>query len=448
MLIEGKYAKAKVYAEIIDQGAIEQITQMLNQPFAEGSKVAIMPDVHAGAGCTIGTTMTINDKIVPNLVGVDIGCGVVMAELKDTEDLKEADLKRLDEVIKENIPSGFDVRDKHWRKDHQGSNAGSDFWGLTDFREEDLRSLCCVKEMPIDRAIASIGSLGGGNHYIELDKGSDGKMWLSVHSGSRNLGTCAAEYYQKLAIQERRCFGVDAMAEIKNLREKYKDTPEVIGERIRELRATKREVTPDALCWLDGSGLDDYLHDMGIIQRYAVLNRKAMVHLIAEKMGFKIRQVIETIHNYIDLENMILRKGAVSAQKDEVLVIPINMRDGILICKGRGNPDWNCSAPHGAGRIMSRKAAKDKFQLEEFKKSMAGIYTTTVGTDTIDEAPMAYKPIEVIKDNIKETVEIMDTVVPIYNFKAADKPKRKREKNLENPEADKQPINNDWMFER
>lgn len=428
--LEGKYSTAEVYAEIIDPGAIDQIKQMLEQPFVEGSKIAIMPDAHTGVGCTIGTTMTITDKVVPNLVGVDIGCGVVMAEIENASDIDEKDLARLDEVIKSNIPSGYDVRDTRWRKDHPESRKGSDFWGLNGFEESDLRSLCCAKMVSIDRAVASVGSLGGGNHYIELDKGTDGKLWLSVHSGSRNLGTGAAEYYQKLAIKERHVLGADSLSTIKRLREEYKDTPEVIGDKIREMIAAKQKSTPDALCWLDrsdGAALDDYLYDMGIIQRYAALNRKAMVHEIAHRMGFKVGNVIETIHNYIDLENMILRKGAVSAQKDEVLVIPMNMRDGVLICRGKGNPDWNFSAPHGAGRLMSRKSARYSLHLEEFQASMSGIYTTTVDSDTIDEAPMAYKPMDVIKKNIQDTVEILGSARPIYNFKAAESSsKRKR----------------------
>ena len=423
MQIKGKYSAADVYADIIEDEAIVQIKQMLDTPFTEGSHIAIMPDVHSGKGCTIGTTMTVHDKVVPNLVGVDIGCGVTFCEIEEQGDIGEAELEELDKIIRAYIPSGFDVRDVLWRKNHPGSKLGSDFWGLNNFEESDLRSLKCADKVSVERAVASVGSLGGGNHYIECDRASDGRIWLAVHSGSRSLGTGAAEYYQKLAIQQRQS-NLDFREAVERLREEYKNTPFLIGNKISELKEMQKAAVRDELCWLDkaeGGGFDDYIHDMTLIQKYAALNRLAMVHEIAEKMGWRLGRKIETIHNYIDTENMILRKGAVSAAKDELLVIPMNMRDGILICKGRGNPDWNCSAPHGAGRIMSRRAAREKLNMDVFKESMRGIYTTSVNTETIDECPMAYKPAESIKQAIADTVEIVDSAKPIYNFKAAER---------------------------
>ena len=423
MILEGKYGKATVYTDMIESQAILQIVQMLNMPFTEGSKIAIMPDVHSGKGCTIGTTMTVHDKVVPNLVGVDIGCGVTFCEIE--AEVGEKELKELDKVIYAYIPSGFDVRDKDWRKAHPGSKTGPDFWGLNGFEESDLKSLACTKNVSIDRAIASVGSLGGGNHYIECDKASDGKIWLAVHSGSRNLGTGAAEHYQKLATKQRRASGMRGFGEeVLKIKELYRDEPGKIEGAIAELKRNKKEEVPDDLCWLDssdGSEYSDYLHDMAIIQKYAALNRLAMIHEISDRMSWKMGRTIETIHNYIDTENMILRKGAVSAQEGKLLVIPLNMRDGILICKGKGNPDWNYSAPHGAGRIMSRSAARKKLNMDEFTESMSGIYTTSVNTDTIDESPMAYKPADNIKEAVRDTVEILDTAKPIYNFKAAER---------------------------
>ena len=425
MLLKGKYATAAVYAELIEGQAIAQITAMLNMPFTKGTKIAIMPDVHSGKGCTIGTTMTVHDKVVPNLVGVDIGCGVTFCEIDEQGGIGEQELAALDAAIYAYIPSGFDVRDDYWREEHPGSKRGPDFWGLNGFDERDLRSLRCANNVSIDRAVASVGSLGGGNHYIECDKGADGRIWLAVHSGSRSLGTGAAEYYQKLAIRQRRasCKG-DFAEEVRKIKEQCKDAPENISKMIAELKAAVKSAVPDDLCWLDaadGAEYDDYLHDMAIIQKYAALNRLAMIKEITSRMGWKTGRTIETIHNYIDTENMILRKGAVSAQKDELLVIPLNMRDGILICKGKGNPDWNFSAPHGAGRILSRSAAKKSLAMEDFKKSMDGIFTTSVNLDTLDESPMVYKPAEAIKEAVKDTVEILDTAKPVYNFKAAEK---------------------------
>ena len=431
MDLQGKYGEAKVYADIIDGASISQILNMLNQPFTKDSKIAIMPDVHAGAGCTIGTTMTIQDKIVPNLVGVDIGCGVTMVELLwgnykggnvCANEIDDEWLRHIDNTIRECIPSGFNVRDHKWRKEH-GAQTGDTFLNKNNlFTTSDIRSLRC-NDKSIDRIIDSIGTLGGGNHYIEIGKDSNGKLWLSVHSGSRYLGTCVAKYYQKLAIQEIKKSKEESLKQkIEEIRKTYAKEPPMIEKKIKELVEESKRSVPDALCWLDrnfDSVFDDYLHDMEIVQRYAALNRIAIIKSITSVMGLKIGETIEAIHNYIDLKNMILRKGAVSAQKDEILVIPMNMRDGALICKGKGNPEWNYSAPHGAGRLMSRSTASSTIQLEDFQESMKGIYSTSIKHSTIDESPMAYKPIDVIKENIKDTVEIIDTVSPIYNFKAS-----------------------------
>lgn len=429
--ITGKYAEARIYADIVEPEAIAQIKGMLDQPFTEGSSVAVMPDVHSGKGCTIGTTMTIHDKVVPNLVGVDIGCGVLFSLIDEKGKIEEADLQRLDEVIRSYIPSGFDVRDTAWLRAHPGARQGLDFFRLGHITESELDNLRCAKHVDLKRAKQSVGTLGGGNHYIELDRDSRGCIWLAVHSGSRHLGTGTAAYYQNLAIEERKYGSAggynDMVAAIK---EQYKNTPQEIGAKIKELRSRVAEV-PEDLCWLDkscGTGYDDYIADMETVQKYAALNRAAMAYEIADRMGWKLGETIETVHNYIDMDDMVLRKGAVSARAGELLVIPMNMRDGILICKGKGNPDWNCSAPHGAGRLMSRKSANKNLSMEEFRSSMSGIYTTSVTEDTLDESPMAYKPAEAIMEAVTETAYIVDTAKPIYNFKAAERPKNPRKK--------------------
>ena len=427
----GKYTSARIYADIVEQDALNQILGMLNQPFTEGSSVAIMPDVHSGKGCTIGTTMTIHDKIVPNLVGVDIGCGVLLTLIEEKGDIDESELQKLDVTIRDYIPSGFDVRDNFWLKSHPDGKLGSDFFGLTDFVEQELNDLRCAKKVDLKRAKQSIGSLGGGNHYIELDKDSKGRIWLAIHSGSRNLGTGTAGYYQDLAVAQRKYEAYGSYDDmVTAIKEQYKDTPKMIGEKIKELRSKVTDV-PEDLCWLDksqGSEYDDYVADMETVQRYAALNRVAMAREVADRMSWKLGESVETIHNYIDIESMILRKGAVSAKAGEKLVIPMNMRDGILICVGKGNTDWNCSAPHGAGRLMSRKSAYKNLDIEDFRKSMDGIYTTSVSEDTLDESPMAYKPAESIMAAISDTAEIIEIAKPIYNFKAAEKPKRPRRK--------------------
>lgn len=366
--IKGKYNTAIVFTGNVEETAIGQIETLCNQEFVEESIIRVMPDVHAGAGCTIGTTMTIVDKVVPNLVGVDIGCGIEVIRLKD----KKIDLCELDDLIYERIPSGFNIRDKE-----HGFN-----------EEIDLNLLKCRDKMNLNRARKSIGTLGGGNHFIEVNKDSEDNLYLVVHSGSRHLGHQAATFYQK--------------------------------EAFKDLKRERKTDMPRDLAYVYGDMFNDYLHDMKIIQRYADLNRKAMIHEIAKGMGLKLLSQFTTIHNYIDTDSMILRKGAVSAKRGQVLLIPINMRDGSLICIGKGNPDWNYSAPHGAGRIMSRRQAKATFTLNQFKETMDGIYTTSVNRDTLDECALAYKPMEEIIENVGDTVDIIEIMRPIYNFKAAE----------------------------
>ena len=397
--LHGKYGSAKIFTDVIDQSSISQIMEMLNQQFTEGQRVRIMPDVHAGKGCTIGTTMTITDKAVPNLVGVDIGCGMDTMRLKE----KDIDLEKLDKLIYAVIPSGFAVRSKP----HQ----------LT--AKTDLTKLYCFEHISHDRALLSIGTLGGGNHFIEADRDDDGNVYIVVHSGSRHLGREVAEYYQRTAYDTLNCLSAEEKNSlIEELKRQGKSKQ--IESELNKLRNVKRTDIPKALAYTEGSLFEQYIHDMKIVQAFAVLNRKAMLEEIVKGMGVHIDDCFTTIHNYIDTENMILRKGAVSAQRGETLLIPINMRDGSLICTGKGNPDWNCSAPHGAGRLLSRSEAKKTLTVKEFKEQMKGIFTTSVGSATLDESPMAYKSMEDITSNIGDTAEIEKVIRPIYNFKAGE----------------------------
>ncbi len=394
--INGRYNSAKVYTDIIDEGAVKQITELCCQEFTEGSRIRIMPDVHAGAGCVIGTTMTITDKIVPNLVGVDIGCGMETLILRD----RHIEPEQLDTLIRERIPSGFGIRSKPHR-----------------FTERiDLSKLRCAERIDLRRAELSLGTLGGGNHFIEADKGESG-MYIVIHSGSRHLGVEVAKYYQQAAYEQlNRSDDAAARALINELKAQGRQTE--IRRELAKLKNTKRTSVPKHLAYVSGQLFDDYIHDMKIVQEYAMLNRLAMADEIEKGMKIKVKDSFTTIHNYIDTENMILRKGSVSAQKGERLIIPINMRDGSVICIGKGNEDWNFSAPHGAGRLMSRSEAKESFTVSEFKKQMKGIYTTSVGQGTLDECPMAYKGMDAILDNIGDTADVAEIIKPVYNFKA------------------------------
>ena len=364
--LNGKYASAKVFTDVVDSESISQVISLLNQPYAGGSRIRMMPDIHAGAGCTVGTTMTIRDKVCPNLVGVDIGCGMETVRVKE----KHMELQKLDKLIRAEIPSGFAIRNKPHRYADQ----------------IDLEKLHCAKHVDLLRGDKSIGTLGGGNHFIEANRDDDGNLYLVIHSGSRRLGLEIAEFYQNAGFRALSGNGY----------------------------------IPKPLAYVEGELLEMYLHDMRIAQVFADLNRKAMMDTILKGMGLKAVERFTTVHNYIDMEQGILRKGAVSAQLGEKLLIPINMRDGSLICIGKGNEDWNCSAPHGAGRLMSRSEAKQSFTVSEYKKQMQVIYTTSVGQGTLDECPMAYKPMESIVENIGPTADIQAVIKPIYNFKAGN----------------------------
>lgn len=397
--ITGKYNTAKVFTNVIENEAVEQIKTLCNQEFITGSKIRIMPDVHSGAGCTIGTTMTITDKVIPNLVGVDIGCGMEIVMITD----KEIDLEKLDKLIYEKIPSGHNIR----KIPHELIN------------EIDLNQLRCTGHVKMDRAIRSIGTLGGGNHFIEAGKDEEGNIYITVHSGSRHLGLEVANYYQKMGYKAlNKVSDIDIEKIIEQLKNEGREKE--INKTIKEIKKQIITDIPQALAYVSEELFDDYIHDMKLIQKFAVLNRKAMMDEIIKGLGTEVAEEFTTIHNYIDTDMMILRKGAVSAKEGEKLLIPINMRDGSLICIGKGNEDWNYSAPHGAGRLMSRTKAKKTFELKNFKKEMEGIYTTSVSKDTLDECPMAYKAMEDIIKNIGDTVDIIKRIIPIYNFKAGE----------------------------
>lgn len=397
--IQGLYNTAVCYTPELEEAARKQIQAVCDQAEFAGCKIRIMPDVHAGKGCTIGTTMTIQDKIVPGMVGVDIGCGMETVELRE----REIDFEKLDSLIRKEIPYGREVRDEV-----HALNA-----------ELDLSQLCCADQVNLNRAMRSIGSLGGGNHFIEVDRAEDGRLFLVVHSGSRHLGTEVAEHYQN---EGRRALWGGAQYQVQAAIDQLKAEGrfQEIQKTIKALKKEHELNIPKDLAYVEGKLFEDYIHDMKLTQQFAMLNRKAMVDVIMTGMGFTAVETFTTIHNYIDTDAMILRKGSVSAKAGEKLLIPINMRDGSLICSGKGNEDWNCSAPHGAGRLMSRKAAFNALSMEEFQKEMEGIYTTCVVPDTLDESPMAYKSMEEIVAQIGPTAEIIERIRPVYNFKAAD----------------------------
>lgn len=403
--VKGKHNTAKVFTDVVDEKSLQQIQTLCDQEFTSGARIRLMPDVHAGAGCTIGTTMTIKDKIVPNLVGVDIGCGMETLMIhKDSEAAQKFEPAQLDMIIRKNIPCGFDIR----KFEHQY---------VAEVEWDNIKGIYNKH-----RAQLSLGTLGGGNHFIEADKDEEGNLYIVVHSGSRHAGLEIAEYYQEMAWRQlngKTKADLDAM--ISQLKAEGRET-EIEAKRV-EMNAQIKTQIPKDLAYVSGYLFDDYINDMRIMQHFAMLNRKAMINTISIGLHLKKEEIVDqftTIHNYIDTENMILRKGAVSAQKGEKLLIPINMRDGSLICLGKGNEDWNCSAPHGAGRVMSRMKAKKELSMEEFKAEMSGIYSTTVTKETLDEAPMAYKTMDDIVANIGPTADILNVIKPIYNFKAAD----------------------------
>ena len=398
--IKGKNNTAICYAKVIDDGAIEQIRRMCDYDLTKGSRIRIMPDVHTGKGCTIGTTMTVLDKACPNIVGVDIGCGMYTVKLAD----KMLDFEKIDEAC-HYIPSGKQV----WGGRKEG-------FGLQELR--CYRSLKNTKRLG-----CSLGTLGGGNHFIEVDQASDGTFYLVIHSGSRNLGKQVAEIYQQLAIElhsgkEEYFIRRNEIITSYKAEGRRDEIQNVLKELEKEYTAKEPDV-PEDLCWLYGSFLEDYLHDVEICQRFAKRNRERMAEIILERTGMCATESFHTIHNYIDTEEMILRKGAIAAHKNEKVLIPINMRDGAIIAMGKGNPEWNDSAPHGAGRVLSRTEAKQEHNMEEYQEAMKGIYTTSVNERTLDEAPMAYKSLEDILDVVEESVEVLDIIKPVYNFKAS-----------------------------
>jgi len=399
MIIQGKVASAIAYASVIEDAAIDQIRRMCDYDFTKDCKIRIMPDVHAGKGCTIGTTMTIRDKAVPNVVGVDIGCGMYTVKLNETE----IDFVRLDEAA-HYIPSGMNV------------------W---EGRQEqfDLEVLRCYRELKDTRRLQrSLGTLGGGNHFIEVDRATDGTLYLVIHTGSRNLGKQVAEYYQRLAVQLNQ--GREDYFKKKDaLIAEYKATGrrKEIQAALKALHWADKPLTvPEDLCYLYGEYLQDYLHDVEICQQFAKRNRELIASILLARAGLTGSEAFHTVHNYIDTDEMILRKGAIAAHKGEKVLIPINMRDGSVLAVGRGTPDWNYSAPHGAGRLMSRGAARAALSIDDYQKAMEGIYTTSVNASTLDEAPMAYKSLEDIIGVIRDSVDVIDIMKPIYNFKASD----------------------------
>lgn len=393
----------KIFTDVIEPEALEQIYTLIKQPAFQECKVRIMPDVHSGSGCVIGFTADLGNKVIPNIVGVDIGCGMETIKLGKVE----IDFEKLDQVIRKYIPSGRDVHDGR----------------IVNF--DKLQDLYCYRNLNDTKRIErSIGTLGGGNHFIEIDVDEEDNKYLVIHSGSRNLGKQVAEYYQSLAIELMQ--GKDELyAKQEKLIAEYKAAGrrKEIQAAIKELHRTfqpNKLGIPKDLCYLEGEYRAKYLHDMKICQEYAEINRKTIARLIIDNYGLDSIDRFTTIHNYIDHESNIVRKGAVSAKKDEILLIPINMRDGSLICKGKGNDDWNQSAPHGAGRLMSRSKAKEILSVEEFENTMLGIYTTCIGQSTLDESPMAYKSMDDIINNIYDTVDIIKVIKPAYNFKASE----------------------------
>ncbi len=404
--IEGSFNEAIVYTDVIEEGAELQLKRLCDQPFVKGCKIRIMPDVHAGAGCVIGFTADLGEMVIPNIVGVDIGCGMLTVELGK----EMVDFAKLDQVIRTHVPSGKQV--------HEGRKA----------RYPELQELHCYRGLKRTKWLErSVGTLGGGNHFIEIDVDDEGDSYLVIHTGSRNLGKQVAEYYQNLAY-DLLCGKEELFEEQERIIREYKAEGrrkeiQPTLERLKKEFQEKGTDTPKELCYLTGKYREQYLVDMKICQQFATKNRYTIAETILTHLYGKSLQdfsYFETIHNYIDHESNIVRKGAVSAREGEKLLIPINMRDGSLICIGKGNPDWNYSAPHGAGRLFSRTKAKELFSVSDFEKEMDGIFTTSIGEATLDECPMAYKNMEDIVNNITPTAKILKVIKPVYNFKAGE----------------------------
>lgn len=402
--IKGKFADAIVYAQTVEQSALDQIELLCSQEFTKGAKIRIMPDVHTGAGCVIGFTANLGDMVIPNIVGVDIGCGMLCVKLGNVD----VDFYKLDEIIRKYVPSGTAVQEGRLKK------------------YPALQQMHCYRLLKQTKRIErSIGTLGGGNHFIEIDADDNGCKYLVIHTGSRNLGKQVAEYYQNMAY-DILCGKDKLFEEQKRIIEEYKvaGRKTEIQDTIKKLKAEFKAKTTDVpkeLCYLTGEYRQRYLDDMSVCQEFATLNRQTIANLILTNYfgkGIELFDSFETVHNYIDLKNNVVRKGAVSAQRGEMLLIPINMRDGSLICVGKGNADWNCSAPHGAGRLMSRGTARDSLSIDEYQKEMAGVFSTCVKESTIDESPMAYKNKDEIVTQITPTADVLLQIKPIYNFKA------------------------------
>ena len=399
-------ADLKIFTENIEHEALNQIYTLVKQPAFSDCKIRIMPDVHAGAGCVIGFTADLGEKVIPNIVGVDIGCGMLTTNLGNID----IDFERLDNIIREYVPSGRKVHGE------ENSSVASDI----------IEKLYCKEQLKnINWLKRSCGTLGGGNHFIEVDNDSNNNKYLIIHSGSRNVGKQVAEIYQQMAINDisgKSNFKQDSkklIAEYKKCKRERE-----ISKAIKELKQSYEANTtkiPRELSYLVGKHREMYLHDMKLCQEFAEINRRTIQSIICYYMGWEVTKETErfqTIHNYIEHDTNIVRKGAISAKAGEKVLIPINMRDGCILGIGKGNEDWNYSAPHGAGRTMSRSKAKESILLEEYQKAMDGIFTTSVNTSTIDESPMAYKTMDEIIGHIKDTVEIVDIIKPIYNFKA------------------------------
>ncbi|WP_423801083.1 RtcB family protein [Neobacillus sp. SAB-20_R2A] len=397
--ITGTQTEAMVFSNYPQDTALEQIKELCNQAFLKDTKISIMPDYHAGKGCVIGTTIQLKDKVVPNLVGVDVGCGVMTVKLQE----KKVDFNKLDKVIRTYVPSGQEIH-----TDETVGFVNTSFPSTEEFKAAHILSQ--------NKSLYSLGTLGGGNHFIEVSADSEGFHYLTIHTGSRYIGAKIAQYYQKLAISKLRKHDLSEIIEKLKAEGRQREIQAVI-----QSYKEKNPVIPDDLAYLEGEDFNDYIHDMKLAQAFAKANREEIARAITENMGFEEADRFDTIHNYIDTDNLILRKGAVSAQKGERLIIPINMRDGSILAVGKGNDEWNYSAPHGAGRVLSRTQAMKKLKLADFHNTMKGVWTTSVSEETLDEAPMAYKPINEILEKVEETVVIASFIKPVYNFKASEK---------------------------
>ena len=397
----------KIFAKTVEDACREQVMNLAKQEAFKDAKIRIMPDCHAGKGCTIGFTANLGNKVVPNLVGVDIGCGMYVMYFGQCV-LSDLQLAAIDGFIHENIPSGMNANDA----DHAVGFANL----------QDLKMWKYLKN--VEHLYRSVGTLGGGNHFIELDKDENNGLYLVIHTGSLNLGQQVCRYYQAIAVDDCNVKSEDVKAKTEQLIAEYKAAlrHKEIAQAVRELREkyANIEKVPEDLCYLEGAHRDDYLHDMKICQEYAVKNREEIARRILGFLKVDPVEVFHTVHNYIDFEDNIIRKGAIRCNKGDKVIIPLNMRDGSIIGIGKGNEDWNCSGPHGAGRLMSRSKAKDSIAMDDFKHSMEGIFTTSVNESTLDESPMAYKPAEEIIELVKDTIDIVEVVKPIYNFKASD----------------------------